>query len=234
MKKLALLLSAIVTVAFAAGALAAGTNPVSPPTSIAFGKSLDDWMGTYFRQLYTMPAVVGEKNVTFLPIDCPAGTPTCTCAGTATGMACTFDVTVAPGSALALPFISWIGWNTYDDFLPSECWGATCPASSNPYNLTSIFADATLDGKVIGEPSASYYVGPTPFEPPIACPQEWDPANMCVLYQAIGVVIKPLTPGVHTLVLHSGMMGTDPPPAGDWMLSYDNVWTIRVVPSGRK
>jgi hypothetical protein len=234
MKKLALLFTAICTVAFAAGALAAGTNPVSPPTSTAFGKSLDDWMGTYFRQLYTMPAVVGDKNVTFLPISCPVDTATCACTDRSpTHWACTFEVTIAPGNALALPFISWIGWNTLDDFLPSECWGATCPASSNIYNITSIFADATLDGKVIGEPSASYYVGPTPFEPPIACPQDWDPANMCVLYQAIGVVIKPLTPGAHQLVLNSGMMGTDPPGV-DWMLSYDNVWNIRVVPPGRK
>lgn len=233
MKKLALLSCSIIAVVFSAGLLAAGTNPVSPPTSTAFGKSLDDWIGTYFRQWLTLPAAIGEKNVTFLPISCDASTPTCSCQGTPTEQACTFDVTVAPGTALALPFISWLGWNSLDDVLPSECWGATCPASSNPYNLTTVFADATLDGKAIAEPSAAYYVGPTPFEPPIPCPYPGDPNNMCVLYQAIGAVIKPLTPGNHQLYLYSGMLGEDPPPAGPWALTYENTWNIRVVPPGK-
>jgi hypothetical protein len=61
---------------------------------------------------------------------------------------------------------------------------------------------------------------------------------MCVLYQSIGVAIKPLTPGVHKLILHSGYWGQDPAtlenPSGIWGTTYDNTWNITVLPPGKK
>jgi hypothetical protein len=230
MKRLALILSTIAAILFSAGVVAGGVNPVSPPNSNAFGKSLDDWMGSYFRQ-YLTEGVVGEKNVTFLPIECPVPGPTCDCSATPTGVACWFDVTVPPGTALSLPFVSWLGWGP-DDVLPPECWGQTC-VGPPPVNLREVFADATLDGQSIAEPSAAYYVGPTDLDPPILCPLG-GPDNYCVLYQAIGVVIKPLTPGVHHLVLYSGFRGEDPAPVGPWALTYNNTWNITVLPKGKK
>jgi hypothetical protein len=232
MKKLALLICAILGVTFSAGALSAGSNPVSPPNSQAFGRSLDAWLGDFWRQYFTFPEVVGEKNITFLPIACSVPTPTCLCEPTSTGVACTFDVTVAPGTPLVIPFVGWVGYSA-DDFLPPECWGQTCNGPP-PVNLREVFADATLDGKPIGEPSAAYYVGPTFFDPPIPCPYEGAPDNMCVLYQSIGVVIKPLNPGTHLLVLYSGLRGEDPPPVGAWSLTYNNMWNITVLPPGKK
>lgn len=237
MKKLALIFSAIVAVLFSSGLLAAGTNPVSPPNSNAFGKSLDEWMGIYWRQYLTLPAMVGEKNVTFPPIVCPDPAAGCTCDYISPypdwRAVCTFNITVPPGTPLVLPFFGWVGYSDAD-VLPPECWGQLCNGPP-PVNLREVFADVTLNGKAIGEPSAAYYVGPTSFEPPIPCPYEGNPDNQCVLYQAIGVAIKPLTPGVHTMVLHSGMWGQDfPGPAGFWGYTYDNTWNITVLPPGKK
>jgi hypothetical protein len=187
-------------------------------------------MGMYVREYLTLPEPVGAKNVRFLPIASPDSPTTFTCSCPVTPMECTFNVTVAPGTALALPFVTWLGWGE-DDFLPDECWGGTCEGPP-PINLREIFADVTLDEQPIAEPSAAYYVGPTPIEPPIPCPLG-GPDNYCVLYQAIGAVIKPLTPGSHTIYLQSGFRGEDPPPAGPWELVYRNQWNITVLPPGR-
>jgi hypothetical protein len=233
MKKLALIFSTIAAILISAGVVAGGVNPVSPPNSNAFGKSLDEWMGIYWRQYLTLPNVVGEKNVTFPPIVCPDPAAGCNCAYPSPypdwHAVCEFNITVAPGTPLVLPFFGWLAYSD-TDYLPPECFGQLCNGPA-PVNLREVFADATLDGRPIAEPSAAFYVGPTPFEPPIQCTE----IDMCVLYQAIGVAIKPLTPGVHKLVLHSGMWGQDfPGPEGFWGYTYDNTWNITVLPPGKK
>jgi hypothetical protein len=203
LRVLALLLSSASALAGPVGGLSldaqSGPNPVAPPNSHAYGKSLNEWMGTYWRQ-FLAGNLVGEKKVTFLPISCD-------------NPPCTFDITIKPGTPLVLPLAAWLGFNTDDPVaLPDEWWG----------DPDHIFTETTLDGRPIAEPNAAYYVGPTYFEPPI----QLDAETSVLLYQTIGVVIKPLSTGVHQIVLHSEFV--------DLGASYDNTWNITVSPPGRQ
>jgi hypothetical protein len=116
-----------------------------------------------------------------------------------------------------LPLAAWIGWDS-SDVLPDNWWG----------DPNHIFSITTLDGVPIAEPNEAYYVGPTPFDPPLpplnnpAC----SPEGKCFLYQAIGVVIKPLPPGVHHIALHTEFV--------DFGAIFDNAWNITVLPEDRK
>lgn len=237
MKMLAACLTTIIAVLFAAavavggvaGMAGAPVTLVAPPNSNAFGMSLDAWMGAYWRQYLTTGAV-GEQNAAFLPIVC-APDANCSCSQPPTESPCkyswTFEETVAPGTPLVLPLVGYLGFSA-DDFIPNNCWGGTC---SVPWNgLTSIFSNTSLDGQPIGVPNAASYVGPTPFEPPIPCVTDKGSVRYhCVLYQAIGVVIKPLAPGEHQTVLHTEFNGDQPL----WPVIYDNRWVVRVLPPAR-
>ena len=195
-----LVLALVLTVGGPANA--AGPNPVSPPQSSAFGKSLNQWMQAYWRWFLGGPP---DDKVTFLPISC--STPPCT-----------FQINANPGTAFALPLAGWLGWDL-NDKLPDSWWG----------DPNHIFTIATLDGVRIAEPNNAYYVGPTLFDPPLppmdnpSCPQPYT----CVQYQSIGIVIKPLTPGTHKLLLHTVFVDFGP-------AVFDNTWVITVVPPGKK
>jgi hypothetical protein len=182
------------------------SNPVAQPNSKAFGNSLGEWMGIYWRQFLAGNLangnVVNLKNVALLPQTCDVPP-------------CTFNIQVKPGTALVLPLVAWLGFGP-NDVLPDEWWG----------DPNKIFAEATLDGLPIAQPNAAYYTGVVNFDPPI--PFDLGDGNIVqvAVHQSIGVVIKPLTPGVHKLVLHSEIIE-----AG---AVFDNTWNITVVPAGKK
>jgi hypothetical protein len=215
MKRLGLLFSTIIVVLFSASAVAgvipgskgAPTNPVAQPDSRAFGKSLGEWMGIYWRQFLAGNLANGntldvKKNVALLPTSCALS-------------ACIFNVQVRPGTALVLPLAGYLGF-TEDDVLPDEWWG----------DRNHIFTETTLDGLPLAEPNAAYYTGPIKFDPPISFTLDDGSVVQVVLHQSIGVVIKPLTPGVHTLLLHAEFV--------DFGIAYDNTWHITVLPPGKK
>jgi hypothetical protein len=143
------------------------------PNSMAFGKSLDGWMGAYIRWLEDgADPATRVKNLAFLPIigDSP------------------FDVEVEPGTALVLPIATWLGFPG-DDTLPDEWWG----------DRDHIFGDVYLDGELIAVPNEDYYVGPTDLVPNafLFGIIEVD------FYQALVVVIPPLAAGEHVIDLHA-------------------------------
>jgi hypothetical protein len=180
-------------------------NPVAPPNSRAFGKSLNDWMGTYLDQFVSPTGAVGEKNVKFLPIVCDSPP-------------CTFDMSIRPGTALALPLATWIGCLGVDPVLPVEWWG----------DPNHIFTATTLDGTPIAQPNAAYLVGPSLLSVPVGFAGCQAPAEgeYNAFYQVIGVVIKPLPPGEHNMDLRTDFV--------DFGVTFYNAWNIRVVPAGKR
>lgn len=121
-----------------------------------------------------------------------------------------FAVEIEPGTALVLPIVTWLGFPG-DEPLPDEWWG----------DRSHIFGDVYLDGQPIAVPNVDYYVGPTNLVPPASLF-----GFEIVFYQALVVVINPLTPGEHQIVLHSEFV--------DFGAAFDNTWNITVIPPGKR
>ena len=119
-----------------------------------------------------------------------------------------FEVEVEPGTAFVLPIATWLGVSADEDPLPDEWWG----------DRDHIFGDVYLDGQPIAVPNEDYYVGPTMLDPPILGGIDF--------YQALVVVIPPLTPGLHEIVLHAEFV--------DFGAAFDNTWYITVTPPGKR
>jgi hypothetical protein len=120
-----------------------------------------------------------------------------------------FTVEVEPGTAFVLPIATWIAADG-EPALPDEWWG----------DRDHIFGDVYVDGQPVAVPNAEFYVGPTDLDPSIVLfGSEFD------YYQALVVVIKPLTPGEHQIVLHSEFV--------DLGAVFDNTWIITVTPPGK-
>jgi len=168
---------------------------IAPPNSMAFGKSLDDWMVAYMGWLNASADPAARiRNVAFLPIICPYDPGP---------EPCIFEVEVEPGTAFVLPVATWLGEDENDTLL-DEWFG----------DPSHVFGELSLNGGPIVEINEDYYVGPTPFEPPIL--------DFYFFYQALSCVILPLPPGVHEVVLHSEFV--------DLGAEFDNIWNITVVP----
>jgi len=168
---------------------------VTQPNSHAFGKSLDGWMETYIRWLED-GADPAARVKNVAFLPILGESP--------------FDVEVEPGTALVLPIATWLGFPG-DPTFPDEWWG----------DRDQIFGDVYLDGQAIAVPNAEYYVGPTDLEPNAILFGIYE----IDFYQALVVVINPLTPGEHEVVLHSEIKES-----GD---VFDNTWNITVVPPGK-
>ena len=114
-----------------------------------------------------------------------------------------FSVEMEPGTALVLPIALWLGFEGDPVLQPSDFVGAV-----------------TLDGQSIAEPNIDFLVGPTPVDPPLF--------EVVIFYQGLGVVIKPLTPGAHTIELFASVNT----PEG--LAEFNNTWNITVTPPGKK
>ena len=119
-----------------------------------------------------------------------------------------FEVEVEPGVALILPVYTYLGFPG-DDYLPDEWWG------------NEIFGYVHLDGQLIADVNRDYYVGPTYLVPPAILFGVYT----IDFYQALTVVIEPLSAGEHVITLHSENTMT-----GE---VYDNTWNIKVTPAGK-
>ncbi len=114
-----------------------------------------------------------------------------------------FNVEVKTGTALVLPIALWLGFEGDPVLEPGDFVGAV-----------------TLDGQPIAEPNIDVLVGPTPVDPPLF--------GVVTFYQGLGVVIKPLTPGVHTIELFSSVN------TPDGLAEFNNTWNITVAPPGKR
>lgn len=171
-------------------------NPAAQPNSKAFGRSLDAWMEAWLRNYYE-GAAIPDKRVVFLPTADEDGN-----AGNV------FDIEVKPGTKLVLPIAGYLGFPT-----------------DNPLESTAFVGEVTLDGQPIATPNEDYYFGPSAFDPPIILDFGEFGVFTLAFYQGLGVVIKPLTPGTHTLELYSSVDATA---NGEGFSEFTNTWNITV------
>lgn len=120
-----------------------------------------------------------------------------------------FEVEVEPGVALILPVYTYLGFPE-DDPLPDAWWG------------NEISGYVYLDGQLIADVNRDYYVGPTYLDPPAILFGVYT----IDFYQALTVVIEPLSAGEHVITLHSENTMTEE--------VYDNTWNVSVTPAGKK
>lgn len=122
-----------------------------------------------------------------------------------------FTVEVESGTALVLPVATWLGYPN-EDPLPDDWFG----------DKEHIFGEVTVDKRPAVELDENYYVGPSYFNPPLIL---FDILEI-QFYQALVCVINPLSPGQHTIKVHSGLK--------DFGAEYNNTWEITVLPRNEK
>ena len=204
----------------------------APPQSSAYGHTLSEWMGIYFRSYFTGgPDTVGR--VKLLPF--PAGTYV-SGAGSPDDPALFvghLDLTLKPGTPFVLPITTLYG----ESYLPE----AGFPSNPDPVFPRSFFDSSivkiVVDGKTIidgdREDKFRYYVGPVFFDPPILYAQPTGYGSLSADFiQGFIFAHPPLSKGVHTMSLESSNGipggGVYPNAPTGFGTRYRNTWTITV------
>jgi hypothetical protein len=225
------LLAVVATALLVSSVATAGDNAprIAPPNSHAFGKTLTEWMGVYWRWLYTGadPAESMIGNVKLLAL--PAGV--CTGAGTPTDPAVCVGqlaITLRPGTPFVLPLAVWtveryIGYPvTPDD-----------PAIPDKAFLQGVTPSFSIDGRAIVTDSnkAAYYVSPTEFNPIVVYPTPTSYGSVAaVAYQGYAIVSPPLSVGTHVIKLYEPYILESPESPVSLGVIYDNTWIVTVTP----
>lgn len=221
-------------------ALAGGPNPngvvprISPPDSNAYGKTLTEWMGTYWQWYYGTGGDLTQSKVgrvQLMPL--PNATQT---GGSWTPedpavLVGQLEITLPPGTPFVFPEYSWVreryaGWPvTPDD-----------PPMSDEVGLASGHPTLTIDGREIitDANKAAFYVPATDFDPIVVYPAPSSYGSVAAIsYQGVAFVSPPLTPGTHVIHLYEPLIF----PAGAYAglpaglgLIYDNTWIVTVKP----
>jgi hypothetical protein len=213
----------------------------SPPQSSAFGMTLPEWMQQYFTWSIaggSGPDHVG--HVKFLPL--PVGNPnggsfTYADPGVLLGH---LDFTMEPGTPLVFPVTVWYG-EVYEPSLgfPPD---PTIPGSlftDDPRNPIRVY----VDGKPVMDSTLAsvrpFYFDPVPLDVVYSEPTSYGSIK-AIFVQGIGFVLPPLSVGVHTVTLESGLRIPPDPSILNLTLNpsgvgvkYLNSWTITVAP-GKK
>lgn len=208
-----------------------GASHIAPPDSAAFGKTLTEWMGIYWRWFYTgadpAQSKVGPVQLMPLPVgEQVSGSWTPEDPALLVGQ---LEITLPPGTPFVLPQFSWVGerYVGYPE-VPDD------PPMDNEVTLADASIDLTIDGEtVISDANkAAFYVPPTAFDPIVEYPEPSSYGSVAaVFYQGVGFVGLPLTPGVHVIHLYEPII-IQP---GDYSglpdglgLIYDNTWIVTV------
>jgi hypothetical protein len=213
-----------------------GNARVTPPNAMAYGKSLEEWLSTYWSWFYSGadPAQGTVNGVKLMPLP----------AGEQLGGAWTpedpaylkgsIEVVVPSGTPFVLPEFAWVG-ERYQGYpgVPDD------PPMDNAIALQDVAVSLTIDGvTVISDANkADFYIPPSYFDPIVTYPAPSSYGSVAaVFYQGVGFVSQPLPVGTHVIHLYEPMIikAGDYPglPAGLGMI-YDNTWTIKVVPAGK-
>jgi len=138
-------------------------------------------------------------------------------------------LTLRAGTPFVLPLFAWSaeryeGYPAVPDDAPID--SAVALGSGHP--------TLTIDGvEVITDANkADYFVPVTTLDPIAEYPQPTDYGAVgAVSFQGVGVVVTPLSPGVHVIHLYEPLIlepGDYPGLPGGVGVIYDNTWTITV------
>lgn len=217
---------AVATVAWVAPATAVdrGAPRIAPPVSNAYGKTLPEWLATYYRWYYGTAQDISQSvvgHVQLLPL--PAGEQV---GGSGTSddpavLVGELEMNLRPGTPFVLPLVGLVG-ERYEGYpgAPDDD-----PAFFAP--LTAMSAHLTIDGKtVVSDANQAAFTTPvTFFNPLVPYPAPTDYGSVAaVWFTAIGIVSPPLSAGVHVVHLDSALIVE-----GIFGVTYDNTWTITVT-----
>ena len=207
------------------------SSQIAPPNSLAYGKTLTEWLTLYWRWNFTGadPAQSTVGPVQFLPLPAGefiSGSFTPTDPGLLRG---SLELTLKPGTPFVLPLFAWSA-ERYDGY-PGE--PDDVPIDS-AVALGSGHPTLTIDGKVVitDANKAAYFVPVTEFDPIALYPVPTDYGAVgAASFQGVGIVGTPLLPGIHVIHLHEPLILNpgDYPGLPDGIgVIFDNTWTITV------
>lgn len=224
------LLLSIVAIAFlAAPARAADgdTSRLVPPGSQAYGKTLTEWLGIYWRWFYTgqdaAQSMVGRVKLLSLPEvgDPVSGTGTPDDPALYRGL---LKITLRPGTPFVLPLAVWTVERYNDGTTPDD------PGIADADFLAGVSPRLFIDGNLVvsNVNKRRFYVPLTAFDPIVVYPKP-TPYNSygALAYQGYGVVVPPLPVGTHIIHLYEPYIIRRPVSVG---VIYDNTWVITVRP----
>jgi len=210
-----------------------GAAGIAPPHSQAYGKSLPEWLETYWRWYYTGadPAQSTVGHVQLMPL--PAGTQI---SGTGTPADPALyrgelEITLTAGTPFVLPEFAWV-WERYQGYptVPDDVPMADAVA------LGGAHPRLTFDGRTVLSDAnkAAYYVPNTPFDPIVVYAAPTSYGSVAALsFQSLGVVGEPLSVGRHVIHLWEPLII----PAGGYVgfpdgygVIFDNTWIVTVLP----
>ena len=209
----------------------AGGDKVLPPNASAYGRTLSQWLGDYWRWFYTSPDTSqphADGPVVFMPL--PAGeyvsggwTPE-----DPVYLKGQIEVTLRPGTPFVLPAVC-VGGERYLDW-PDRADDPLLPKET----FMGFLSDEvmTLDGEPILRDFSDYYVSGF-YNPMVEYPHPASNGAVgLVYYQTVGFVAAPLAPGRHVIHLYEQfVLPPDLIPGSTWGVIYDNTWIINVLPS---
>lgn len=203
-------------------------NRVAPPGSRAYGKSLAEWLETYWRWYFGSNQDLTQSKVgrvQLLPI--PAGE---VISGSFTPedpalIRGRLEITLRPGTPFVLPLFAWTS-ETYNNGTPDD------PPFPDDLLLASVSPNLTIDGcpVVTDENERRFYVSRTELSPPIVYPEPSSYGSIAAIaFQSCGIVAHPLPPGVHEIRLHEPYIVANPPLGlSAFGVIYDNTWIVTV------
>jgi hypothetical protein len=205
-----------------------GAPRIAPPQSHAYGKTLTEWLSTYWRWVYSGadPAQSVVGRVKLLPL--PAGEYV-SGSGTPDDPALyrgQLAITLRPGTPFVLPLAVWTveryqGYPTTPDDPPIPDAAFIAGVSPSLY----------IDGREIvsGGNKAAYYVPLTAFDPIVVYPAPTSYGSVAaVAFQGYGIVSPPLSVGTHVITLYEPYIIQSPPLS--FGVIYDNTWIVTVTP----
>jgi hypothetical protein len=201
----------------------AGVPRIVPPDSIAYGKSLAEWMETYWRfyfgggdQMVDGVLMMGLPEGEVLSGDFTPGNPAY--------LKGQLEVWISAGTPFVLPEYS-LTLERYEPALgypDDECFDdALILGSVDPLTLK-------IDDVLVmsSENKDEFYVPCRAVDPPIVYPETTDYGSIATLaFQGVGFLSPPLPPGDHVIHLYEEWILP-----GFWGLIYDNTWIIHVTP----
>jgi hypothetical protein len=205
-----------------AGAASDGAPRIAPPVSNAYGKTLTEWLTTYWQwSLSTAQdlsqSIVGRVQLMPLPSEDFLG-------GSGTSdepyvFAGELAITIRPGTPFVLPLLTLYG-ERYNDGTPDD----------NPadFSGTTMSATLTIDGRTVLSPAndSAFTVPTTFFHPAVVYPEPTGYNSVAAIwFQSLGIVSPPLPVGVHVIHLDGTL---DVP--GFFVETFDNTWTVTVSP----
>lgn len=203
-----------------------GIRFVAAPESKAYGKSLKEWLGTYWRwtQAGQDPASSSVNGVRMMPL--PVGQQL---SGTGTPedpsvFRGRLEITIDSDTPFVLPLAAWLV-ERYNNGTPDD------PIIDNDIFLAGVSPRFTIDNRLVisDRNEERFYISPAPFTPIVNYPAPTSYGSVAsTAFQSIGLVVRPLPVGVHVLHLDEsyilpGLFGT----------IFDNTWVITVKKAQR-